>query len=59
MGGWRGVGRMGVPAVVVAMAMAGAGAGRCCWMAARGGGAEQGSALGMYHLKSHRCQTAG
>lgn len=47
---------MGVPAVVVVV---GAGAGRCCWMAARGGGAEQGSVLGMRRLKSHRCQTAG
>lgn len=39
--------------------VAGAGAGRCCWMAARGGGAEQGSVLGMRRLKSRRCQTAG
>lgn len=39
---------MGVPAMVV---VAGAGTGRCCWTAAQGGGAEQGSALGMSRLK--------
>lgn len=49
---------MGLPAAAVVLAL-GAGVGRCCWMAARGGGAKRGSALGMHRLKSHRCQTAG
>lgn len=33
--------------------------GRCCWTAARGGGAERGSVPATRRLKSHRCQTAG